>query len=200
MKEVVIIGGSGHAKVIADIIVKSGDRIVGFLDDNVHLPHIIMGNKYLGVISDYVKYTDCFFIVGIGNAFERKRIVDTINVKWYTAIHPSAQIANDTIIGEGCAIMANAVINPSTKIGDHCIINTGAVIEHDNNLGDYVHVSPNATLCGNVTVGRLSHVGAGATIINNISIPPETIIGAGAVIVKNIDVKGTYVGIPAKMI
>ena len=121
MKEVVIIGGSGHAKVIADIIAKSGDKIVGFLDDNVNLPPIIMGNKYLGVISDYIKYTDCFFIVGIGNALDRKRIVDTIKVKWYTAVHPSAQIAHDTIIGEGCAIMANAVINPSTVIGNHCI-------------------------------------------------------------------------------
>lgn len=33
-KNVVIIGAGGHAKVIADIIKKSGDTIVGFLDDN----------------------------------------------------------------------------------------------------------------------------------------------------------------------
>lgn len=200
MKEVVIIGGSGHAKVIADIIEKCGDRVVGFLDDNVHLPSVIMGHKYLGVISNYVNYKDFFFIVGIGNFIDRKRIVESIDVKWYTAIHPSAQIAVDVIIGEGSAIMANAVINSSTTIGNHCIINTGAIIEHDNRLGDYVHISPNATLCGNVMVNSFSHVGAGATIINNLSITSEVIIGAGAVIVKSIGIRGTYVGIPGKMI
>jgi len=38
MKEqVVIIGASGHGKVIADIVLKSGDLIMGFLDDNPNL-------------------------------------------------------------------------------------------------------------------------------------------------------------------
>ena len=34
-KKVIIIGAGGHAKVIADIIEKSGDQIVGFLDDKI---------------------------------------------------------------------------------------------------------------------------------------------------------------------
>ena len=33
--KVLIIGAGGHAKVIADIIEKSGDQIVGFLDDKI---------------------------------------------------------------------------------------------------------------------------------------------------------------------
>ena len=33
-KKVIIIGAGGHAKVIADIVIKSGDELVGFLDDN----------------------------------------------------------------------------------------------------------------------------------------------------------------------
>ena len=32
-KSVVIMGAGGHAKVVADIIKKSGDKVVGFLDD-----------------------------------------------------------------------------------------------------------------------------------------------------------------------
>ena len=35
-KTVVIIGASGHGKVIADIILKSGDSIKGFLDDSLY--------------------------------------------------------------------------------------------------------------------------------------------------------------------
>ena len=37
MKSVIIIGASGHGKVIADIIQKSGDKVYGFLDDNTEL-------------------------------------------------------------------------------------------------------------------------------------------------------------------
>ena len=36
-KDVVIIGAGGHAKVIADIITKSNDNVIGFLDDNLSL-------------------------------------------------------------------------------------------------------------------------------------------------------------------
>ncbi len=31
-KKVIIIGASGHGKVVADIIIKSGNEIAGFLD------------------------------------------------------------------------------------------------------------------------------------------------------------------------
>ena len=34
MKNVIIIGAGGHARVIADIIKKNNDNLVGFLDDN----------------------------------------------------------------------------------------------------------------------------------------------------------------------
>ena len=36
-KKVVIIGASGHARVIADIVKSSGDNLVGFLDDNMDI-------------------------------------------------------------------------------------------------------------------------------------------------------------------
>ena len=37
-------------------------------------------------------------------------------------------------------------------------------------------------------------------VSNNINIGDDITIGAGAVVVKNIEEKGTYVGVPAKII
>ena len=197
MKKVIIIGASGHAKVIADIVIKNGDKLVGFLDDNIQLPDKVIGYPYLGVISNYSKYADdCCFVIGIGNNSIRKRIAENMNVKWYTAIHPSAQIAIDTVIGEGTVVMADAVINTSAKIGKHSIVNTASVIEHDNVIGDYVHISPNATLCGTVNIGNLTHIGAGVTVKNNVSVCQDVIVGAGGVVVKDIITAGIYVGVP----
>lgn len=194
-KEVIIIGASGHGKVIADIIKKSGDEVFGFIDDDLSKPGVI------GCVADCLKYTDKYFVIGIGNNSIRKRIAETYtDLKFYTAIHPAAVIAEDVEIGESSVIMAKAVINASSKIGRHCIINTGAVIEHDNIIGDYVHISPSATLCGTVVVGTNSHIGAGAVVKNNLNIAHDVIVGCGACIVKDIKRPGIYVGVPAKEI
>lgn len=197
-KEVIVIGAGGHGKVIADIIIKSGDRVIGFLDDGCTEKNIL-GYPILGKTEDCLKYKDKEFFIAIGNNAVRKKISEKYNMlKFYTAIHPSAVIAMDVEIGEGSCVMAGVVINTSSEIGRHCIINTGAVIEHDNMIGDYVHVSPNATSCGTVKIGNSTHIGAGAVIKNNITIANDIVLGCGSVVVDNITETGTYIGVPAR--
>lgn len=201
-KSVVIIGASGHGKVIADIIVNSDDKVLGFLDDADDVQgKKIIGFPVLGKIADFDNYRDCEFVIAIGNPYIRERIANELPVKWYTAIHPTAVISSlDVEIGEGTVIMANAVVNPSARIGKHCIINTGAIVEHDNILEDYVHLSPNVTLAGIVKVGKSTHIGAGSCTKQVLNIASDCIIGAGSVIVKDITESGTYVGVPARKI
>lgn len=201
VQSVVIIGASGHGKVVADIIIKSGDFVVGFLDDNPELPNEFAGFPVLGTTNQYVQYRDKKFVVAIGNARIREKIVKKLDgVLWYTAIHSTAVISGmDTMIGEGTVVMANAVVNAGARIGKHCIINTGAIVEHDNQLEDYVHVSVGARLAGTVSVGKSTWIGIGASISNNLSICGDCMIGAGAVVVKDIEKTGTYVGVPAML-
>ena len=200
-KSVVIIGASGHGKVIADIVIKSGDTVVGFLDDGVERGMLVAGIEVLGKTEDYKDFADCEFVIAIGNPYIREKIADMLPVKWYTAIHPNAVISSlDVEIGEGTVVMANAVINSSAKIGKHCIINTGAIVEHDNVLEDYVHISPNATLSGIVTVGKSTHIGAGACTKQVLNIASDCVFGAGSVIVKDITESGTYAGVPVRKI
>ena len=190
-KKVVILGCGGHAHVIADIVKAEGNNVVAFLDDDLNQPDCS------GILSNYKKYPNCEFIIGIGDEKIREEL-SHLNLKWHTAIHPSAIISNSAKIGEGTVIMANAVINCRTVIGRHSIINSGSIIEHDNAVGNYVHVSPKVALGGNVTIGDRTWVGIGSTIINNINICSDVIIGAGAVVIKDIKKPGTYLGIPAK--
>lgn len=197
-ESVIIIGAGGHAKVIADIVLKNGDTLLGFLDDS-KINKNIVGFPVLGKVEDIEQYKDkANFIIGIGNNYIRQSIAEKNNVSWHTAIHPSAQIGLDVNVGEGTVVMANTVINSSAYIGNHCIINTGAIVEHDNIIEDYVHISPNATLCGTVYIGELTHIGAGVTIKNNIRICPDVVVGAGGVVVKDINKNGTYIGVPVR--
>lgn len=198
-KKVMIIGASGHGKVIADIIHQSGDQVMGFLDDDPTKKEIHQ-IPVLGKIEDTQKYKDDFcFIIGIGDNQIRKKIAErNPALNYYTAIHPTAVIGEGVRIGNGTAVMAGVVINVDADIGEHCIINTAAVIEHDCIIGDYTHVSPQACLCGNVHVGEECHIGAGVTVINNLSICLKCTIGIGAVVVSNIEKQGIYIGNPAK--
>lgn len=199
MHNVIIIGAGGHAKVVADIVIKAGDKLLGFLDDNKKAS-VLDGYDVIGTIKDCKNFSDdTEFVIAIGDNNVRKKISCEYNLKWYTAIHPSARIGICCQIGEGSVVMANAVINPCTKIGKHAIVNTAVVIEHDNVIDDFVHISPNATLCGEVTVGERTHIGASAVIKNGISIADNVIIGVGSAVVKDIEASGKYVGIPAKI-
>lgn len=192
MKDVIIIGAGGHARVIADIVKAAGDNLLGHLDD--HAPA-------LGPVSDYVKFPDAHFIIGIGSAAVRRRIAERMTgVNWYTAIHPTAIIGSSVTVGEGTAVMAGAMIGPGARIGTHAIVNTGAIVEHDNQIGDFAHISVGAKLAGTVTVGPDSWIGIGAVVSNNLSICGGCMVGAGAVVVKNLTEPGTYVGVPARRI
>lgn len=200
-KSVVIIGASGHGKVIADTVLKSGDKVVGFLDDGVKKGTQIVGFSVLGKTEDYKNYADCEFVIAIGDSYIREKIANELPVKWYTAIHPTAVISSlDVEIGEGTVVMANAVINSSAKIGKHCIINTGAIVEHDNVLEDYVHLSPNVVLSGIVKVGKSTHIGAGSCTKQVLNIASDCVFGAGSVIVKDITESGIYAGVPVRKI
>lgn len=201
MKDVVIIGTGGHAKVVADIVLSSRDHLVGFLTNDEGQSDF-MGWPVLGKDTEYERFADCCFVIAIGNPGVRERISQSMEgVNWYTAIHPSASIsAIHTSIGGGSVIMANAVVNPYAQIGRHCIINSNATVEHDNQIEDFVHISVGAELAGTVRVGKRTWIGAGATVSNGIRVCEDCMIGAGAVVVRNIEVPGTYVGIPAHQI
>ena len=200
-KDVIIIGAGGHAKVIADIIYKSGDNLIGFLDDNLANKgkEIYLGKKVIGTTKDIEIYNKNYFIIGIGNNSIRKKINNENNLKLYTAIHPSAIIAQDVKIGTGSVIMAGVVINPGTVIGKNCIINTCSSLDHDNLLEDYVHISPGAHLAGTVSVKEGTWICTGAIVKNNITIGKNNIIGAGGVVIKDIiEENTTYIGVPAR--
>mgnify|MGYP001210159889 CR=1 FL=1 len=194
----ILIGASGHAKVIIDILEKTEEKVSYLVDANPDIKEL----AGYDVVADngYEPSEEEEYIISIGSNAIRKRIADQRKLKFGWAIHPSAILGDDVSVGQGTVIMAGAIVNSSTQIGSHCIINTSASVDHDCKLGDFVHISPNATLCGTIEVGEGTQVGAGATIIPNIKIGKWVTIGAGAVIVKDVPDYSVVVGNPGRII
>jgi len=195
MNRLIVIGASGHGKVVADIAVLNGYEDIAFLDDDESLK-VCAGWPVVGKSTDA---PDGEVFVAVGNPQTRKRLMELYKDRIQPVlIHPNAVVAGDVEIGSGAVVMAGAVINPGARIGRGVIVNTSSSIDHDCSVGDYSHVSVGAHLCGTVKVDDSVWIGAGATVINNVNICGGCTIGAGAVVIKNIDEAGTYIGVPAR--
>jgi len=197
MNKLIIIGASGHGKVVADIAKLNGYKEILFVDDDETKTECA-GYPVVGK-SHEAPEGEVF--IAIGDAVIRKKLMMLYkNREHPVLIHPKAVIADSVKIGNGTVVMAGAVINANTIIGCSSIINTSSSIDHDCIIGDFTHISVGSHLCGSVTVGCNTWVGAGAIVNNNVNICDNCMIGAGAVVINDIAVAGTYVGVPARKI
>lgn len=197
LPRLVIVGASGHGKVVADVA-----RLVGYVDivflDADPLVTSCEGYPVVGLDSALPEIGGDVF-VAIGDAVVRRTVMErNLGRNYPTLVHPDAVVARSATIGPGTVIMAGAVVNSGTTIGSGVIVNTCASVDHDCVVGDFCHVSVGARLCGTVIVSEGAWVGAGAVVSNNISVCAGCMIGAGATVVNDLDIPGTYVGVPAR--
>lgn len=207
MKNIIIFGSGGHAKVVIDIFEKSFDyRILGISDENRSKTEKVYGYEILS--TEYLlNNMDEIHggIIAFGDNWTRNQKAEKIirlfpNFHFVPAIHPAAIIGSGVSIGRGTVVMAGAVINSCTAIGEHCIINTCASIDHDCTIEDFASIAPGATLGGNVKIGKYSAISLGSNVIHSVQIGEHSIIGAGSTVVKNVDSFNVAYGCPAKII
>jgi len=195
---VVILGGTGQAKVVRPIIEHYGARIVAVFDDTPDLPspfadvEIHRGKAaFREWITKQASLDEIGFCVAIGNPHGRVRLnfnemLASEGLTPITIAHPTAVIAADATIGEGSQILAGAIIAAEAKLGRQCIVNCNALVEHEAILDDAVEIAPAATVLGLTRIGVNTMVGAGATVLSRLTIGSDVRIGAGAVIGENV--------------
>lgn len=210
MKKVLIIGASGHAKVVIDILEKCGEySIAGLIDTYKPVGEMISGYRILGTENDLPEITAAHDIYGgiitIGDNYTRLKMYEKIlsimpDFLFIKAIHPSVIIGKDVVIGDGTVLIAGSIVNSDSKVGKCAIINTKASLGHDCVMGDFTSLAPGVTVGGNTSIGFCTAVSLGANIIQNIKIGDHVIVGAGATVINHIDNNLLVYGCPAKVI
>ena len=196
MKNILIYGASGHAKMVVDIIHQNNKyTIKGFLDSYKPLNEDIYGYKIIGnldVLADLIKELDISgIIIGIGDNSTRQsayhKIVEIApHIEFVSAVHPSAILANDIVIPKGVVIMPNVVVNANAKVGEFCILNTKSSLGHDSTMADFSSLASGVIISGNVKIGLCSAICLSASIIQNVTIGDHTVIGAASLVLKSI--------------
>lgn len=201
-----IIGGGAQAGKAVALCALLGIRVSG-LYCNEEKGSTRHGVEVLGKLEDLkeeLQTNNLPVHVAIGEPFVRKAVVDSLieveDIHFQTLIHPSAYIAANVHLEQGCFVGAMAVIENAANIGSHCIIDSGAIIEHDCHLANFINVSPRVALAGGVSIGECSFIGIGASIIQYTTIGNNALIGAGAVVLQSVPDSGVALGVPARVV
>lgn len=203
--KIILIGDSGHGKVVTDCVVSNGGQIVAKLDDKYE--QLVNENGvWIGPVSktrSLIEEEQAKVIIAIGSNEIRRKVTERLSLKYSdyaTVIHEQAVVSESAEIGVGTVVMPGAVVNADAIIGSHTIINTRSVVEHDCHIDDFSHVSPGANITGGVVIEEGVHIGAGATVIPLKTVGQWSVIGAGSSVIRDIDPFSIAVGVPASVI
>lgn len=210
MERILLLGASGHAKLIIDTVEKEGRYfIAGLLDENKPRGTEWFGYPILGKITELaarMEEADARAgIVAIGDNWVRNQIASMVSriapeFSYVTTIHPSAQVARGVSMGEGTVVMAATAINADARVGRHCYVSTKASLDHDSEMGDFSSLGPGATVGGSVRIGAGSAIALGASVIHGIRIGEHTVIGAGATVVRDVGDRVVAYGVPVRVV
>jgi sugar O-acyltransferase (sialic acid O-acetyltransferase NeuD family) len=204
---IAIVGAGGHGQVVADILrarrLAGGDvRVVGYVDDRRMLHgKAFLDIRVLGPVNMLASLDIDGVIVAIGDNAARARLsraLEEAGLKLGTAIHPTAIVGSDVMVGEGSMISAGAIVTTGTLLGRGVILNTGCTVDHHTVLGDFVHIAPGVHMGGEVRIGEGALVGIGAVVLPRVAIAVRATVGAGAVVTRDVPEGVTVVGNPAR--
>lgn len=210
VQRVLVVGSSGHARSLINVIESDGNfTIVGLLDDFRLAGESLNGYRILGGVSDLSNLVSQLDIngifLGVGDNFSRSVLVEKIQrdcptLRFPSAVHAAAVLAPDVKTSDGVVIMAGALVGPNAVVEQFCIINSGACLEHDAFMAEYSSLGPNAVTGGYCRIGHHTAICIGAVLSHRVTIGEHTVIGAGSTVLKDIDANCIAYGTPARKV
>jgi sugar O-acyltransferase (sialic acid O-acetyltransferase NeuD family) len=203
----ILLGGGGHAAVVAETARAAGFIVLGYLDDRAPPAGTpdspIAGFKRLGGIADLPRamadHRHAFFHAAVDDNALRAKWLDLPSPRGTPAIiHPSAIISPTAKIEEGVFVGPRAVINARALVRRGAIVNSAAVVEHDCVLEPFCHCAPGCVLAGEVRIGAGALVGEGAVVVQGVSVGDGATLSPGSVAVDEVSAKATANGVPAR--
>ena len=145
-QNIVIIGSSGHAKVVIDIVEKEGKyRIAGLIDADPSAGEKIPDYRFLGKEEDLPEIVKKLKIdaglVTIG---------DNHTIGRFCILNTNSSLDHDSVMGDYSSLAPNAVTGGEVRIGDFSAVSIGATVLHQIEIGEHAVIGAGSTVTKNI--------------------------------------------------
>ncbi|MBU4349674.1 acetyltransferase [bacterium] len=208
MYNIVIVGAGGFGREIylyaKESFPDNQYKIKGFLDDNNEaLKGYDIDIGIIGSIDAYIPEEKDRFLIAIGTVDIKKSIINKLKkkcAKFLTLIHPTALIADNSIIGEGAIICPFCIVSDSVELNDFVTMTFYSSCGHDSKVGKYCILSPYAIVTGFGVLEDEVFLGAHSTVIPGKKVGCKSKVSANSVVSMNVSANRTVIGVPGKAI
>ena len=142
-----------------------------FVDDGRPIGETINGTKVIGNVNDLSMLFRNYkkVVLSIGNNRVREAIykqAKEIGYEFPNIVCESAYISPFAIVGEGCVILNNVIIQNGSRVGNATILNPGVEVHHDSAVGNFCCVYTNSVIRTYAVINDGIKIGSNVTIKN----------------------------------
>ena len=207
-QRIVLIGGGGHAKVLAEVIRSMGAafELIGFVDPLPCSETVSALN--LRRIGDDSALADlngvdlaAMGVGAVGVSPLRRTLtqrIEAMGFRFPPLVHARGIVSSSASLEDGAVVMAGAIVQAAARLGRHTVVNSGAIVEHDVSLGEFAQVAPGAAVGGGAIIGKDCYLGLGARVRDHVVIGAGVLVAMGAVVVSNVREGMSVRGVPAR--
>jgi acetyltransferase EpsM len=206
MSRLMLIGGGGFAKEVAEIAELNDHTVVGYVASapgTIHYP-------YLGTMERLRELRDHFDIVAIAfgavdrrSAASRAAVVNWVIDEQFPAkplVSPRAIRARGASVGDGTVVAHGAVLSVDCAIGAFSIVNTNAIVGHDARVGSNVTLAPAAFVGGDASIDDNTLMGPGTIVLEGRTVGRNVVVGMGATVARDVPPRSTVMPVRARVV
>jgi acetyltransferase-like isoleucine patch superfamily enzyme len=202
----VAVYGAGHLgrQVYHHVAAHHADhvQVLGFIDDLRPAGEpVIDGRATLGSLVETASSSELgpqsialVFAIGYANMALRRAALERVRAAGYrlhSVIHPRAVIEPGAELGEGCVVLANAVIDQQVTVGAACFIDIGVRLTAGTRVGSNNYFSSGTSTGSRVVIGDDCFFGMDCTVTTEVRMGSRLFVNAKTLVPRNVgdDVK-----------
>ena len=204
---IVLVGAGGLGREVLNYVREAirpspHMRVKGFLDDD---PGASRPDRcevpILGSIADYRIEPQDRFVMTIGDCVKRAELtrkMEARGARFMTITHPTAYVAPNATVGNGCIVGPFCAIGSEAQVGDHVLLTWYSSLAHDSNCGSFAVLSPYSTANGGAILEEGVFLGTHAVIHPKIRVGAGSKVASGSVVYRDVPPNSMALGNPAK--
>jgi sugar O-acyltransferase (sialic acid O-acetyltransferase NeuD family) len=204
---IVLVGAGGLGREVLNYVLEvirpsPHLRVKGFLDDN---PDAARPDgcafPILGSILDYRIEPQDRFVMTIGDCVKRAELtrkMEARGARFMTILHPTAYVAANATVGDGCIVGPFCAIGSDASVGDHVLLTWYSSLAHDSVCRSFAVLSPYSTANGGAIIEEGVFLGTHAVIHPKVRVAAWSKVASGSVVYRDVPPNCLALGNPAK--